>query len=161
MGDDFVYLDQYCSCSINIAYRFMSGSFRMPCVRSLLLCRLFCSIPSCVMVIMYRGGLAGSVVLPLLSSFAGELGIRGTTGSVSHYSFCIALFRFGIPSFDALVRIFRILRSSCIYLLCAHTLGTCSIALTGIAVCAFRLLRSNGAQCAFPSRCSRLLPWGF
>ena len=124
MGDDFVYLDQYCSCSISIAYRFMSGSFRKPCVRSLFLCRLFCSIPSCVMVIMYRGGLADSVVLPLLPSFAGELGIHGTTRNVGLCSFCIVSFRCGIPSFGALAHIFRILRSSCIYSLYVHTLGT-------------------------------------
>jgi hypothetical protein len=30
IGDDFMYVDQYCSCSISIAYRFMSGSLRMP-----------------------------------------------------------------------------------------------------------------------------------
>ena len=124
MGDDFVYVDQYCSCSINIAYRFMSGSLRMPCVRSLFLCRLFCSIPSCVMVIMYRGGLADSVVLPLLPSFAGELGIRVTTRNVGLCSFCIASFRFGIPSFHAPAHIFHILLSSCIYSPCARMLGT-------------------------------------
>ena len=29
MGDDSVYVDQYCSCSIRIAYRFISESLRI------------------------------------------------------------------------------------------------------------------------------------
>ena len=37
IGDDFVYGDQYCSCSIKIEHCFVSGSLRILCVRSLLL----------------------------------------------------------------------------------------------------------------------------
>ena len=42
--DDFVYIDQYCSCSISIVYHFMSGSLRMVSVSYLFLGRFFCSI---------------------------------------------------------------------------------------------------------------------
>src|SRR5579862_7281847 len=39
-----MYAEQYCSWSSRIAYCFMSGLLRILCVRSLLLCKLFCSI---------------------------------------------------------------------------------------------------------------------
>ena len=123
MGDDFVYTDQYCSCSINIAYRFISGSLRMPCVRSLLLCRLFCSIPSCVVVRMYRGKAADSAVFPLLLSFVDGVDIYGPMRSVGLCSLRIALFRFDIPLFRAPVRIFHILLFSCIRSLYARIFG--------------------------------------
>ena len=71
-----MYVDQYCSCSINIAYRFMSGSLRMLCVRSLLLCRLFCSIPSCVVITMCKGGIVDSVVFLLLPLLVDGLDIH-------------------------------------------------------------------------------------
>ena len=51
-GDVLWYSDQYCSWSIRIANTFVSGSFNMPCVRSLFLCRLFCSIWSCWLAII-------------------------------------------------------------------------------------------------------------
>ena len=66
IGDDFVYVDQYCSCSISIAYRFMSGSLSMPCVCSRLLYKLFCSIPSCVPITMYSDGVSNSIVFLLV-----------------------------------------------------------------------------------------------
>ena len=158
IGDDFLYVDQYCSCSISIEYRFVSGSLRMPSVRSLLLWRLFCSISSCIIVIMYRGGIVRSLVFPLIPSCAGELGIRDTMHSVGLCSLRIVSFHFDILLFRAPVHIFRILLFSYIHLPYARMLGTWSIALSGIAVGIFQLLCSVDAQCVFPSPCTRLFP---
>ena len=55
MGDDFVYADQYCSCSIRIAKGSISGSLRMLSVRSWLLCRLFYRILSWCVVTISKG----------------------------------------------------------------------------------------------------------
>src|SRR5436189_1731887 len=118
-----MYVDQYCSCSISIAYRFMSGSLRMPCVRSLLLCKLFCNISSCVMVMMSGDEIVDSVVIPLALSFVDGLDIRGTMRSVSLCNLRITSFHFDIPLFHAPAHIFHILLSSFIHSPCAHMPG--------------------------------------
>ena len=85
--DDFVHADQYCSWSNRTAYCFMSGSLRMPYVRSLLLCKLFCSILSslfismsvCIMVT------AHSYVFPFAQLSSCVAGIRHARQYVRHH----------------------------------------------------------------------------
>ena len=72
---------------------------------------------------MYRCGIAGSAVFPLVLSSSGGQGIRGTMHSVRLCNLRIVSLPLGILLFHALVSIFHILLSLCTRSLCALMLG--------------------------------------